>query len=85
MSADNGVVEEGVASAPQSVTLSQTIEFYQRPHRVSSIAKHFAIDLLVGRYGSQIAYSPIRCTQILPSKTAVSQKNIEEEHRQRNQ
>lgn len=27
MSSDNGVVEEGVASAPQSVTLAQTINF----------------------------------------------------------
>ena len=30
MCADNGVVEEGVASAPQSVTLSQTINFTRR-------------------------------------------------------
>ena len=30
MSADNDVVSEGVASAPQSVTLSQTINFQMR-------------------------------------------------------
>lgn len=47
MSADNGVVEEGVASAPQSVTLSQTINFTRRLTGVSSMAKHFGIDLLV--------------------------------------
>ena len=36
-SADNGVVEEGVASAPQSVTLSQTINFTRRITGVSSL------------------------------------------------
>lgn len=46
-SADNGVVEEGVASAPQSVTLSQTINFTRRLTGVSSMAKYFGIDLLV--------------------------------------
>ena len=47
MSADNGVVSEGVASAPQSVTLSQTINFTRGLTGVSSMAKHFGIDLLV--------------------------------------
>lgn len=47
LSADNGVVEEGVASAPQSVTLSQTINFTRRLTGVSAMAKYFDIDLLV--------------------------------------
>ena len=47
MSADNGVVEEGVASAPQSVTLSQTINFTRHYTGVSSMAEYFGIDLLV--------------------------------------
>lgn len=47
MSADNGVVQEGVASAPQSVTLSQTINFTRGLTGVSSMAKYFGIDLLV--------------------------------------
>ncbi|MGN0733172.1 MAG: nicotinate-nucleotide--dimethylbenzimidazole phosphoribosyltransferase [Emergencia sp.] len=51
MSADNGVVEEGVASAPQSVTLSQTINFTRRYTGVSSMAKYFDIDLLVTDVG----------------------------------
>ena len=38
-SADNGVVEEGVASAPQSVTLSQTINFTRHLTGVSSMAE----------------------------------------------
>lgn len=46
-SADNGVCEEGVASAPKSVTLSQTINFTRRYTGVSSMAKYFDIDLLV--------------------------------------
>ena len=47
MSADNGIVSEGVASAPQSVTLSQTINFTRHLTGVSSMAKYFGIDLLV--------------------------------------
>ncbi len=47
MSADNAVVEEGVASAPQSVTLSQTINFTRHYTGVSSMAEYFGIDLLV--------------------------------------
>ena len=46
-SADNGVVEEGVASAPQSVTFSQTINFTRGLTGVSSMAKYWGIDLLV--------------------------------------
>ena len=51
MSADNGVVAEGVASAPQSVTLSQTINFTRRYTGVSSMAKYYGIDLLVTDVG----------------------------------
>ncbi|MBE8954924.1 MAG: nicotinate-nucleotide--dimethylbenzimidazole phosphoribosyltransferase, partial [Quinella sp. 2Q5] len=46
-SADNGVVDEGVASAPQSVTFSQTINFTRGLTGVSSMAKYWGIDLLV--------------------------------------
>lgn len=55
MSADNGVVEEGVASAPQSVTLSQTINFTRHFTGVSSMAKYFGIDLLVIDVGVKMA------------------------------
>ena len=55
MSADNGVVEEGVASAPQSVTLSQTINFTRHYTGVSSMAKYFGIDLLVVDMGVKLA------------------------------
>lgn len=51
MSADNGVVVEGVASAPQQVTLAQTINFTRRITGVSSMARYFDIDLLVTDVG----------------------------------
>ena len=46
MCADNGVVEEGVASAPQTVTLMQTINFTKRITGVGAQAKYFGIDIL---------------------------------------
>ena len=50
-SADNGVCDEGVASAPQSVTFSQTINFTRGLTGVSSMAKYWGIDLLVVNMG----------------------------------
>lgn len=47
MCADNGVVEEGVSSAPQFVTLAQTINFTRRLTGVGTLAKYFDADLLV--------------------------------------
>ena len=63
MSADNGVVSEGVASAPQSVTLSQTINFTRHLTGVSSMAEYFGMDLLVVDIGVKLPipeclYSP---------------------------
>lgn len=50
-SADNGVVKTGVASAPQSVTQSQTINFTRRITGMSSQARYFGIDVLVTDMG----------------------------------
>ena len=50
-SADNGVCEEGVASAPQSVTFSQTINMTRGLTGVSSISKYWGIDLMVVNMG----------------------------------
>ena len=47
MSADNGVADEGVASAPQAVTAAQTMNFTRRLTGVGTLAKHFNVDLLV--------------------------------------
>lgn len=46
-SADNGVVAEGVASAPQSVTLMQTINFARGLTGVATLARHFHTELHV--------------------------------------
>ena len=45
--ADNGVVEEGVSSAPQSVTLSQTINLTRRKTGASVIAGHIGCHVRV--------------------------------------
>lgn len=47
MCSDNGVVEEGVSSAPQLVTLAQTINFTRRLTGVGTLAKYFDVDLMV--------------------------------------
>ena len=47
MSADNGVVEEGVGSAPQYVTLAQTRNFIKGKTGVASLAKANNTDLIV--------------------------------------
>jgi nicotinate-nucleotide--dimethylbenzimidazole phosphoribosyltransferase len=47
MSSDNGVVDEGVASAPQAVTYAQTINFTKGITGVAAIAKQFDTDLII--------------------------------------
>lgn len=42
---DNGIAHEGVASAPQSVTLAQTINFTRGLTGVAVLAKHFRAEL----------------------------------------
>ena len=58
MCADNGVVEEGVASAPQSVTLMQTVNFTKGITGVSSQAKYFGIDILTIDVGVKLPIPP---------------------------
>ncbi|MDO4517906.1 MAG: nicotinate-nucleotide--dimethylbenzimidazole phosphoribosyltransferase, partial [Bacillota bacterium] len=45
--ADNGVVAEGVASAPQTVTMAQTINFTKRLTGVGALAEAFGSELLI--------------------------------------
>lgn len=47
LSADNGVVAEGVTPTPQSVTAAQTINFTMRKTGVGALAKNFDVDLCV--------------------------------------
>ena len=45
--ADNGVAEQGVSSAPQSVTRAQTINFTRRLTGVGALAESFGSELLI--------------------------------------
>ncbi|MCL1794861.1 MAG: nicotinate-nucleotide--dimethylbenzimidazole phosphoribosyltransferase [Oscillospiraceae bacterium] len=47
MCSDNGVVEEGVASAPQAVTYAQAVNFTKGITGVATLAKQFCADLIV--------------------------------------
>ena len=47
MASDNGVVVEGIASAPQSVTYMQTVNFTRGLTGVSVLAKQFNADLMI--------------------------------------
>lgn len=58
MCADNGVVAEGVASAPQTVTLMQTQNFTRRITGVGSQAKYFGIDILDIDIGVRLPIQP---------------------------
>lgn len=58
MSADHGVTAEGVASAPQTVTTCQTVNFTRRITGIGSLARYFDIDLLVTDLGMRIPAPP---------------------------
>ena len=45
--ADNGVAEENVSSAPQTVTMAQTINFTRRLTGVGALAESFGSELLI--------------------------------------
>ena len=47
MASDNGVVREGVASAPQEVTAAQTLNFTRGVTGAAVLAKRYGADLLV--------------------------------------
>jgi len=47
MCSDNGVVDEGVASAPQSVTMAQTVNFTMKKTGVGALARQFGTDMMI--------------------------------------
>lgn len=51
LAADNGVVEEGVSSAPQSVTMSQVINMTRHKTGMSSLAQFFGDEVVVTDVG----------------------------------
>lgn len=73
MSSDNGVVEEGVASAPQSVTLSQTINFTKGLTGVAVLAKANNTDLMVVDVGVNCDFE---CPGVINRKVRKSTSNM---------
>ena len=71
--ADNGVVEEGVSSAPQSVTLSQTINLTRAKTGASTLCKHFGCEITVCDVGVN---ANIKEKKVLNRKIAYGTNNI---------
>ena len=71
--ADNGVVEEGVSSAPQSVTLMQTINLTRAKTGASVLAKHFGSGITVCDVGVNAV---IQEPKVLNKKVAFGTQNI---------
>lgn len=74
--ADNGVVEEGVSSAPQSVTLMQTINLTRAKTGASVLCKHFGTGITVCDVGVN---ATIKDPAVLNRKIAYGTKNIAKE------
>ena len=71
--ADNGVVEEGVSSAPQSVTLMQTINLTRAKTGASTLCKHFGCGITVCDVGVN---ADIRESKVLNKKIAYGTQNL---------
>ena len=71
--ADNGVVAEGVSSAPQSVTRMQTVNLTRHKTGASVLCRHFGCDITVCDVGVN---AEIRDSEVLNRKIAYSTQNI---------
>lgn len=71
--ADNGVVEEGVSSAPQSVTLQQTVNLTREKTGAAVLAKHFGCKVTVCDVGVNADISE---PAVLNHKIAYGTQNI---------
>lgn len=71
--ADNGVVAEGVSSAPQSVTLMQTVNLTRAKTGASVLAKHFGCGITVCDVGVN---ADIRERAVLDRKIAYGTRNM---------
>ena len=74
---DNGIVEEGVASCPQSVTLSQTINFTRGLTGVAVLARHFHAELDVMDVGINADFHQSGVRDV---KIAHGTRNFTKEH-----
>lgn len=71
--ADNGVVAEGVSSAPQSVTLSQTVNLTRHKTGASTLCNHFGCEITVCDVGVN---AHIKEPKVLNRKIAFGTQNI---------
>lgn len=71
--ADNGVVVEGVSSAPQSVTLRQTVNLTRAKTGASVLCKHFGCGITVCDMGVN---ADIKEPKVLNRKIAYGTQNI---------
>lgn len=71
--ADNGVVAEGVASSPQSVTLMQTVNLTRAKTGASVLAKHFGCGITVCDVGVN---ADIRDKAVMNRKIAYGTQNM---------
>ena len=71
--ADNGVVAEGVGSAPRTVTAAQAVNMTKYRTGMSAMAKHFGNEVCVVDVG--IA-DPYVCPEILDRRIAPGTKNL---------
>ena len=71
--ADNGVVDEGVSSAPRSVTLSQTINLTRGKTGAATLCRHFGCGITVCDVG---VAADIREERVLNRKIAYGTRNI---------
>ena len=71
--ADNGVVAEGVSSAPQSVTLMQTINLTRHKTGASTLCKHFGCGITVCDVGVN---GDIKEPKVLNRKIAYGTQNM---------
>ena len=76
LAADNGVVDEGVSSAPQSVTLAQSINLTRGLTGASCLAKHFGDELVVVDMGIKLPY---HCPEIVNRSLGKGTKNFYKE------
>lgn len=71
--ADNGVVEEGISSAPQSVTLQQTVNLTKAKTGASVLCKHFGCEITVCDVGIN---ADVQETAVLDRKIAYGTQNM---------
>ena len=71
--ADNGVIEEGVASAPQSVTLAQTINLTRNKTGAAVLANHTGCKVIVIDVGVN---ADINCPDVINKKIRKGTDNI---------